>query len=181
MPVRRSAMARLGALPLTGGMDTLRTFTVLAATLDLGLMAGLLYAYAGSVLPALRGADDRTAVDVLQRINVAIRTGLFVALFLGGLGLPGLAAALHLGDAPVLVPLLVATALYAATLVVTVAVNLPLNDRLAAAGPAAALTEPAAVRAAFVGRWVRWNIVRTLTCAGAFGAACVALLRLGAA
>ena len=160
-------------------MEALRTTSVLVATVTLGLMAGLFYAYAGSVLPALRGAGDRTVVDVMQRVNVAIRTGLFVVLFLGGLGFTGVAAALHAGRRPVLVPLLVALALYAVTLVVTVAVNIPLNDRLAAAGPAERIADPAAVRAAFYGRWVRWNIVRTWTAAGAFGAACWALLRHG--
>jgi uncharacterized membrane protein len=162
-------------------MEALRTTALLVATVTLGLMAGLFYAYAGSVLPALRGAADRTVVDVMQRVNVAIRTGLFVVLFIGGLAFTGVAAALHTGAGhrPVLVPLLIALALYAVTLVVTFTVNIPLNDRLAAAGPAERIADPAAVRAAFYGRWVRWNVVRTWTAAGAFGAACWALLRHG--
>ncbi len=44
---------------------------------------------------------------------------------------------------------------------------MPLNDALAAAGEPAALADPAAVRAAFESRWVTWNVVRTLTAAGA--------------
>ena len=59
--------------------------------------------------------------------------------------------------------------------------NIPLNNRLAAAGPAQQVADPHAVRAAFYGAWVRWNTVRTLTCAGAFGAACWALARQGGA
>ena len=163
-------------------MEALRTTTVLVTTVTLGLMAGLFYAYAGSVLPGLRRAADRTLVDAMQRINVAIRNGPFLVLFLGGLLFTGAAAALHTGAAhrPVLVPLLVALVLYAATLVVTFAVNIPLNDRLDAAGPPDRIADPAAVRAAFLGRWVRWNLVRTATSAGAFAAACWALVRHGA-
>jgi uncharacterized membrane protein len=161
--------------------DPVRTATLLIATLTLGLVAGLFYAYAGSVMPGLRAADDRTVVDVMQRFNVAILNGLFRLLFLGALVSTGVAAYLFrgAGGRTVLVPVVVALALYALTLLVTFAVNIPLNNRLAQAGPAQRIADPAAVRAAFYDRWVRWNTVRTLTCAGAFGAASWALVEYG--
>ncbi len=160
-------------------MDSLRTTVLLVATLTLGLMAGLFYAYAGSVMPGLRRAADRTVVDAMQRINVAIQNPLFLVLFLGGLLFTGAAAVLHAGRGDVLVPLLAALVLYALTLVVTFTVNIPLNNRLAAAGPVERIADPAAVRAAFYDRWVRWNTVRTVTSTGAFAAACWAVLRHG--
>jgi uncharacterized membrane protein len=159
----------------------LRTTTLIVATVTLGLMAGLFYAYAGSVMPGLRGADDRTVIDVMQRVNVAIQTPLFGLLFVGALASTGVAAFLHTGRRPVLVPVLIALGLYALTLLITFAVNIPLNNRLAAAGPVRDIADPHAVRAAFYGAWVRWNTVRSLTSAGAFGSACWALARHGAA
>jgi uncharacterized membrane protein len=164
-----------------GMPDPVRTTTLLIAAITLGMMAGLFYAYAGSVMPGLRGADDRTVVDAMQRFNTAIQNGLFLLLFLGALGSTGVAAVLHTGAArrPVFVPVVVALVLYALTLLITFAVNIPLNNRLAQAGPAQRLADPGAVRTAFYGRWVRWNIVRTLACAGAFGAMCWALVQYG--
>lgn len=154
--------------------DPLRTTTLLISTLALGMMAGLFYAYAGSVLPGLRAADHRTTIDVMQRFNAAIRNGLFGALFLGALVATALAAYLFrsAADRPVFVPVVTALGLYALTLLITFAVNIPLNDRLAQAGPPHRIADPGAVRDAFYGRWVRWNTLRALTCAGAFGAAC---------
>ena len=161
--------------------ETLRTATLLTATITLGLMAGLFYAYAGSVLPGLRTADDRTTVEVMQRFNAAIQNGLFGLLFLGALAATATGAFLFRGaDArPVFVPVVAALVLYALTLLITFAVNIPLNNRLARSGSADRIADPAAVRAAFYGPWVRWNMVRTLTCAGAFGAACWALIQYG--
>ena len=157
----------------------MRTMTLLVAAVMLGLMAGLFWSYAGSVLPALRGVDDRAAVEVMQRINVAIVTPFFVLVLFGALGFTAVAAALFRHRPAVLIPLVVALALYAATLLVTVTLNIPLNDRLAQAGPPAALADPAAVWAEFSGPWIRWNTLRTLTSVGAFVAAAWALLESG--
>jgi uncharacterized membrane protein len=55
--------------------------------------------------------------------------------------------------------------LYVLVLVVTMALNVPLNDRLDAAGSA----DPAAARAAFEDVWVRWNVVRSVLSVAAFG------------
>jgi uncharacterized membrane protein len=54
-------------------------------------------------------------------------------------------------------------------LAITLGINVPLNDRLAAAGDPATLADPAAVRPAFEGVWVRWNVVRAVCSTAAFG------------
>jgi uncharacterized membrane protein len=43
-----------------------------AALRAMGLIAGLFYAYACSVMPGLADADDRTVIDAMQQINEAI-------------------------------------------------------------------------------------------------------------
>ena len=162
----------------------MRTAILLLAVVMLGLMAGLFYAYSGSVMPGMRQASDRAAVEVMQRINVAIQNPLFIVLFLGSLVLTGIAVVQNSGTSEVFVPLLIALLLYAATLLVTFAINIPLNNRLNAAGLGEKAEgkggndgDPSAVWAAFFPRWVRWNVVRTLTSTGAFAAGCWALLQ----
>jgi uncharacterized membrane protein len=162
-------------------MDDMVGGVTLVATITTGLVAGLFYSYACSVMLALRGVDDRTFVDVMQRINVAIRNGWFALAFVGALLSTVVAAVLHarLGRTAVLVPVLAALALYLVTLGVTFAVNIPLNDRLEAAGPPGGLADPAAVRTSFERPWVRWNVVRALSATAAFGCLCWALVQHG--
>lgn len=150
-------------------METLRIFSLALATTTTGLVAGLFYAYSCSVMLALRQVDDRTFIDVMQRINRAILNGWFALGFGGALLSTALAVALHLGedDRMVLVPLLSALTLYLAMMFVTRAFNIRLNNELDAAGPADRISRPDAVRRLFEGPWVRWNIVRTLLSTGA--------------
>jgi uncharacterized membrane protein len=53
-------------------LELFRSGTLAAATLTTGLMAGLYYAYAYSVMLGLSRTDDRTFVSAMQQINVAI-------------------------------------------------------------------------------------------------------------
>lgn len=132
----------------------------LAAAVTTGLLAGLFYAYCYSVMRALAGTDDRTFVDVMQRINVAIVNPWFLVCFLGSVGFSAAAVVAHLkGDRALLVWLVAALVLNLAGFAVTVAGNVPLNDRLATVDLGSDL---AAARAQFETAWVRWNVVRTV-------------------
>ncbi|MDI6097345.1 DUF1772 domain-containing protein [Actinoplanes sp. NEAU-A12] len=158
----------------------MRTAVLLLSVVTLGLMAGLFYAFAGSVMPGLRRAEDRAAVDAMRNINIAILNPLFGMIFVGALVSTAVAAVLSIDRPAVAFPLLGALMLYGVTLAVTFAVNIPLNNRLNDAGDPADLADPAAQRADFFTPWVRWNLVRTITCAGAFAAAAWALIEHGA-
>ena len=162
-------------------MSVLRSTVLFGAAMTTGLGAGLFYSYACSVMPGLARADDRTFIETMQRINVAILNGWFMLSFLGSLVLIGAAGALELkaGSRTVLLWIGAAAVFQLAVLVITGVVNVPLNDRLAAAGSPDRITDLAAVRAAFEDTWVRWNLVRALTSTAAF--ACIAwALRLSA-
>ena len=91
------------------------------------------------------------------------------------------AAILHAGaDRRSVLPWIVAGAvLYLVVLVVTFAVNVPLNDRLDAAGDPGRIGDLRAVREQFEATWVRWNGVRTLACTLAFGCLTWALVLHG--
>lgn len=161
--------------------EFIRVAALLAATLTVGLIAGLFYAYSCSVMPGLRRTDDRAFVEVMQRINVAIINGWFLACFLGGALLTALALVLHLrADGRPVVPWIAAgLVLYVAMLVITGRVNVPLNNELMAAGSPDSAAELAAVRERFEAKWVRWNLARTVLSAGAFGCLAWALVLHG--
>ena len=139
------------------------TAVLVAAVLTNGLMAGLFAAYSYAVMPGLGRAGDRTFVEAMQQTNAAILNGWFGVCFGGAVVFAALAAVLHRG--PGRAWIVAGLALYVAVLVVTFAVNVPLNDALAAAGDA----DPAGARARFEGVWVRWNVVRAVVSTGAFG------------
>ncbi|MFJ6141165.1 DUF1772 domain-containing protein [Kitasatospora sp. NPDC092286] len=164
-------------------MELSRVIALVAATVTTGLTAGLFYAYACSVMPALREAEDRTFIEVMQRVNVAILNGWFMLGFVGALLCTGAAVALHVpADGRHVLPAVVAALVfYVAALGVTRRINIPLNDALAAAGTPPRIGDPAAVRGRFEARWVRWNVARALLCTAALGCLCWALVLHGSA
>ncbi|KAA2253823.1 DUF1772 domain-containing protein [Solihabitans fulvus] len=167
-------------------VDMLRGPVLVAATIAMGLVAGLFYAFSCAVMLGLRQSDDRTFVTAMQKINVAILNGWFMASFVGALLLSILAVVLHLrGDLRAVLPwTIAAVVLYLVTFIVTGAINVPLNDTLAAAGDPGGIPDLAAVRAQFESTWVQWNLVRAVTSTLAFGCLTWALVvhgRLAAA
>jgi uncharacterized membrane protein len=161
--------------------NLLRGASVIAATLTVGLTAGLLFAFFHAVMPGLAHTDDRSFVSAMQRINVAILNAWFAVCFGGALVFTGLAVALHLSrDArPVLPWLLAGLVLYVAVFAITMTLNVPLNNALDAAGDPDRITDLAAVRERFEGAWVRWNTVRSFANVAAFGCLTWALVLWG--
>ncbi|MFF5706508.1 DUF1772 domain-containing protein [Streptomyces sp. NPDC012794] len=151
-------------------METARLVSLIAATITTGLVGGLFYGFSVAVMPGLRASSDRTAVETMQRVNVAILNGWFLLGYVGSLLFTGLALGLHLpGDGRrALLPLAGAFVAYVLAMAVTARVNIPLNNALEQAGPVDRITDPAAVRRAFEERWVRANVWRTVLCTVAF-------------
>ncbi|MFI9406018.1 DUF1772 domain-containing protein [Nocardia sp. NPDC052316] len=162
-------------------MTAARLIALIAAILATGLIAGLFYGYANSVMPALNQADDRTMIDVMQKINVVIINPVFMIGFLGTVGFSILAAALHLGkdQRTTLIWIGVGLAINIIAFAVTSGLNVPLNDRLMAAGDPSQIADLTAVRADFEAAWVRWNIVRAVLHTLAFLVLCGALFVAG--
>ncbi|MEU7766271.1 anthrone oxygenase family protein [Nocardia sp. NPDC049190] len=162
-------------------MTAARLAALVLATLATGLIAGLFYGYANSVLPALGRADDRVMIDVMQKINVVIINPWFMIGFLGAVGGTIVAAALHLGKEhrSTLIWIGVGLVLNVVAFAVTSGWNVPLNDQLAAAGDPASIADLTTVRADFESAWVRWNIVRAVFHTVALLALCCALFTAG--
>jgi uncharacterized membrane protein len=154
------------------GTQLIPASVLAAAILTMGLVAGVFWIFSNTIMPGLRHTDDRTFVGAFQSIDKAIINPWFMAAFFGALILTGLAAALHLsGDRRSLLPWLgAAFVLYLIAVVITMAVNVPLNDALKAAGDPARIGDLGAVRQHFnEAKWSAWNLVRTLTTTAAFG------------
>jgi len=132
-------------------------------------------------MPGLRGTDDRTFVAAFQALDRAIINPWFMlSAFLGALVSTAAAALLHLGE-DAFGWILAAFVLYLATVVITVAVNVPRNDALKAAGDPD-LIDVAAARAAFdEARWAGWNLVRVVANGVAFVLLAWALVVAGGA
>ncbi|WP_030774445.1 DUF1772 domain-containing protein [Streptomyces sp. NRRL F-2664] len=153
-------------------METARLAATIAATITIGWMSGLFYGFAVSVMPGLRVAADRTAVETMQRINAAILNGWFLLGYVGGLVFAAAAVVLHAvgsGGRDALWPLAGALVAYLAAMGVTAGINIPLNNALDRAGPVDRIGDPAAVRRAFEAPWVRANVWRAVLCTVALG------------
>jgi len=148
--------------------------------MSMGLMAGVFGLYTHTIMPGLRRTDDRTFVGAFQAIDRAIINPWFLGGgFLGALVLTALAALLHIGQSS-LPWILVALALYIAVFAITVAVNVPLNNSIKAAGDPDRIPDLAAVRRRFdEAKWARWNLVRTIATTAALGSLAWALVQTG--
>jgi uncharacterized membrane protein len=159
--------------------SALQDTTLVVATVAMGLVAGVFWLYAHTIMPGLRRTDDRTFVAAFQSIDRAIINPWFMPVFLGALLLTAAAGGVRIDDDPGSVLGLIAAAfvLYSAAVVITIAINVPLNDAIKAAGDPDQI-DVAAVRERFnEGRWARWNVVRTLVTSASFACLAIALVQ----
>ena len=148
--------------------------------MTMGLITGAFALYAHAIMPGLKTTDDRTFVAAFQSIDRAIINPWFMLTgFLGALVLTAAAAALNLGE-DVFPWVLAALLAYVIVFVITIAVNVPLNDTIKAAGDPDRIQDLAAVRERFdEARWATFNVIRTLLSAGAFVSLAWALVVYG--
>jgi uncharacterized membrane protein len=142
-------------------LSAVRRLILVAATIATGLAAGFFYAYHVSVTRGHALVGDRAYVEAMQAINATVRNWEFFLGFFGALILGAAALALRAGRwrSPTTRLLAVGVALYLAAFLVTMLVNVPLNEELATV----ALSSPdlAAVRADYEPPWNRANALRT--------------------
>ena len=154
-------------------MTLVYTLTFLAA-LGSGLMAGLFFAFSTFVVQALGKRPAPVGIAAMQSINQTILNPGFFVLFFGtallGLAL-GVMALLDFGAAgagPGSYWRLLGGLLYLSCAIgITMAFNVPLNNRLAKLAPESA--EGAAFWARYRTVWTAWNHGRTLGCIAAAG------------
>lgn len=144
---------------------------LLSAAVTAGLQAGTYYTWASGVMPGLARVDDRTFVHAMQQMNLAIVNPVFMSSFVGA---PLLAAAAGVASGPTVRPWVLAGAGRAiATVAITVAGNVPLNNMIDHAD----LADATDARLHFETSWVRLNAARAVTSTGSLAALVGAALR----
>lgn len=162
-------------------MEALRTVLLIATTVVMGLLGGVFFLYSNTIMPGLGTTDDRTFIGAFQAIDSRIINPLFMFLFFGGIVLSGVTVLLHLDDqfSSGLPWLVAAFALYVVVFILTVAINVPLNNYIKAAGDPT-MVDTSQVRKRFnEKRWTRSNHIRTVLTLLAFACLCWALVELG--
>ncbi|MEJ5868460.1 anthrone oxygenase family protein [Pseudokineococcus sp. 5B2Z-1] len=159
------------------------TSTTVAAAVCTGLVAGLLGGFAVLVMPGLRALGDREHVAAFRAVDGVVQRGspLFLVAWGGSAVLPVVAAGVRVasdgGPSLALLAGAAAVSLLAVHLP-TVAVHLPINRRVQAAGRAAPGAPAAAsLRHELEHRWSRWNRVRALAALAALLLLLLALVR----
>ena len=165
-------------------MSALMPGALAVALLLCGLTAGFLFAFAVVVMPGLRTLDDAAYLRAFQVVDRVIQGNqpLFMAVWVGSI--LALLVTLVLGAVPLTgldrLLLVVAGALYLGGVQLpTAVVNVPLNNRVQRLDVGA--LDPRALaeaRAAFEGRWNRWNIRRTVLATTSVAVLLVLLVRL---
>ncbi|MFG2040409.1 DUF1772 domain-containing protein [Dactylosporangium sp. NPDC048998] len=152
--------------PSTGGGQRVAGALLIASVVCMGLMAGLFWGFDISVMPGLGDSDDRTFVTAMQHINADIENGLFGLVFVAALLLPAAAVVVLFAQRRRGAALwtALATVAYFLVLVLTMGVEVPLNDTLARAGSPDRIPDLHKVRTDFEGVWVTVNHFRTLLC-----------------
>jgi uncharacterized membrane protein len=126
-----------------------------------GLIGGVFFAFSAFVMKALTELPDEQGITAMQRINVVVLDPLFLGVFLGTAILAAtctFAAFYARGSASSLLLFIAGMSYLVGSVGVTMAFNVPRNERLArlpSASPEAAAYWPAYVR-----EWLVWNHVR---------------------
>ena len=150
--------------------------TVLVATaVGAGAAGGVFFAFSSFVMRALGKLPSNDGLRAMQAINVAAPAPAFMALLFGtalGAVVVGTSALTRRGEVAATYEL-AGSALYLASILVTVAYHVPRNDALAEVEPGSSRSADA--WADYLTGWTRWNHGRTGLALAAAGALTVAV------
>ncbi|HEX5648886.1 MAG TPA: anthrone oxygenase family protein [Steroidobacteraceae bacterium] len=140
----------------------IRTLTI-AAAVGSSLVAGFFFAFSVVTMKALGRIAPAQGIAAMQSINVVVLNPWFFTAFFGTAALClvlGVHALLTL-RMPGAIYVVTAAVLYLAGVIfVTMAFNVPLNNRLAAVAPASPEAERVWTR--YLSVWTAWNHLRTV-------------------
>jgi len=144
-------------------MNQLHIILLVIAVLGSGLMAGLFSAFSNFIMKSLSKVSSQSGISAMQSINIVIVRPAFLLVFFGT-GVISLVAVV-LGWQVFNMLACTFFCMGAATYIlgclgVTMAFNVPLNDRLAAVNPSS--KEGGQMWQIYLVKWVFWNHVRSL-------------------
>jgi uncharacterized membrane protein len=158
-------------------IDGLLVVVTFLAALGSGLIAGVFFTFSTFVMTALGRLPPDHGIAAMQSINVAVINPWFFAAFFGTAALCVVLAiaALFRWSEPGAILLLAGSLLYlVGTILVTLRLNVPLNNALAAAQPEGA--EGAGLWTRYLAEWTAWNHLRTAASLAAAAAFTFALM-----
>ncbi|HLA95648.1 MAG TPA: anthrone oxygenase family protein [Pyrinomonadaceae bacterium] len=144
-------------------MNQIVFYLTLITALGSGLIAGTFFVFSVAIMEALRRLPANTGMAAMQSINVVIQNPLFLGVFAGTALLSLILAVLSLigwntaGSAYLLAGVVI---YFVGSFVVTMALNVPLNNALDAADPTSFAGE--GVWNNYLRNWTFWNHVRTV-------------------
>jgi uncharacterized membrane protein len=158
-----------------------RVLPVLAfvSALGSGLAAGLLLVFSVCVMTALSRLPSAQGIAAMQSINVTILNPWFFIVYFGTAAICvvlAIGSFSEWGKAGVSYMLAGSLLYLVGTIVVTIALNVPLNDALAGVQPAS--EEGARLWTRFVASWTAWNHVRTVAAVAAMACFIMAFSQL---
>jgi uncharacterized membrane protein len=148
----------------------------IVAAVGCGLIAGLFYVFSAFAMRSLGRMEPQHGMTAMRNINEDIQNPLFLLIFAGTalLCLVLAVAALFTWDEPGSAWLLTGGLLYVVGVFgLTMVMNVPMNNRLAASDPATA--DGQAYWREYLRRWTAWNHVRFVASTAALVALLLAL------
>ncbi|ONK10280.1 anthrone oxygenase family protein [Streptomyces sp. MP131-18] len=158
-------------------MTILAVFAAAVTLVAAAAVTGVFFAFSVSVMPGLNAVGPGEAVRAMQSINAKILNPAFLGAFVGAPIAAALTGALLLlldHRAAGLAFLAAAVVYVLGAFLPTAAVNVPMNDALAAVGSPEDTHRAARAWADYAPRWTRWNTLRA-----AFAGAALLLAALG--
>ncbi|MDT0606870.1 DUF1772 domain-containing protein [Croceitalea rosinachiae] len=140
--------------------------TLFAATLLIGITAGLCFTWGNAITPGIGQLEDLNYLRAFQKMNRSIENPLFFAVFFGSFFIGIAAIFANKGVSPEHFRLvLVAVGIYfLGVILITVFGNVPLNQILDKADLAnCSLEELRSLRERFENPWNRFHIIRVIT------------------
>lgn len=132
-----------------------------ASVLFAGAIFGFFYAWVCSTMWGLDAADPRVAIAAMQAMNASVRNAVFAPAFFGTPFMMVAAALVLRGRAGVFFA--GGGALYLlGGLILTMAINVPMNEALGALDVPADMDAARAIWEAYSPRWQVYNIARTV-------------------
>ena len=165
----------------TARVTTPALMTAWVGVLFAGAIFGFFYAWVCSTMWGLDDADPRVAIAAMQAMNASVRNAVFFPTFFLTPVVLGLAAALAWRErrrASGRLLLAAALVYLLGGLILTMTVNVPMNETLADVAVPSDLDEARRIWSDYSGRWQLFNQIRTVASGVSLGLTGAALVLL---
>lgn len=154
----------------------------LFAVLFTGAIFGFFFAWVCSTMWGLDTTDPKVAIAAMQAMNASVRNAVFAPAFFGTPLVLLAAAVANWQIRPAAYAFLAGALVYLlGGLILTMAINVPMNEALARITIPDDPQQAAAIWAEYSGRWQLWNQIRTVASGVALLLAAWGTWRLGVA